>query len=397
MPPFVSEIFEGFLRFWLNPVFYIIVLLSFFLGMRRVKSERRLFHVRVGDVVTDVYHTLVPGLIYGLCLSVFFLGLGLVFPQGVIVLFVTIIFIISLAARPQWLTPVIPITLAAVISFFLPAMDTGNLLINNWLADIRTITYTNYLLLLASLLVVESFLLLFHAKRDPSPRRIQSKRGKQVGGFLINRLWLVPAFIVIPGAGLERLGWWPLFGDAASFSLLLVPFVIGCQQLITYTTPERAVRKEAKRLFIYALVLFPIAIAAALYDWTAVALTAIVVTLIVRMMLYALSKRNNRVRPFYFTEREDGLMILDIIPATPAASMNVKAGEIIRKVNGHDVRTPDQFYRALKANAAFCKLEVLDEHGEVRFEQRALYDDEHHELGLLFVMDNDIANKTNEK
>jgi hypothetical protein len=34
-----------------------------------------------------------------------------------------------------------------------------------------------------------------------------------------------------------------------------------------------------------------------------------------------------------------------------------------------------------------CKLEVFDTNGEARFEQRALYEGEHYELGILFVQD----------
>ncbi len=49
------------------------------------------------------------------------------------------------------------------------------------------------------------------------------------------------------------------------------------------------------------------------------------------------------------------------------------------------VKTENRVYEALQRNRAFCKLEVVNEHGEVRFVQGALYEDEHHELGLLFV------------
>ena len=44
------------------------------------------------------------------------------------------------------------------------------------------------------------------------------------------------------------------------------------------------------------------------------------------------------------------------------------------------------FYEALQQNRAHCKLEVLDVNGQIRFVQRALYEGDHHELGILFVL-----------
>lgn len=80
-------------------------------------------------------------------------------------------------------------------------------------------------------------------------------------------------------------------------------------------------------------------------------------------------------------------MILGILLNSPASKMDLKVGEIISKVNGQSVRDEKGFYEALQRNRAHCKLDVLDVNGEVRFVQRALYEGDHYELGILFVQD----------
>ena len=80
-------------------------------------------------------------------------------------------------------------------------------------------------------------------------------------------------------------------------------------------------------------------------------------------------------------------MILGIIPDAPASKMTLQVGELITKVNGVAVQNEKIFYEALQKNRAHCKLEVLDTNGEVRFVQRALYEGDHYELGILFVQD----------
>jgi PDZ domain-containing secreted protein len=67
--------------------------------------------------------------------------------------------------------------------------------------------------------------------------------------------------------------------------------------------------------------------------------------------------------------------------------MDLKPGEMIVKVNGISPTNVDEFYNALqsKTTGAFCKMEVIDTNGELRLVQHAIYEGEHHELGLIFV------------
>ncbi len=80
-------------------------------------------------------------------------------------------------------------------------------------------------------------------------------------------------------------------------------------------------------------------------------------------------------------------MVLGIIPNTPADDLELKIGEIITKVNGIPVKHVSDFYEALQKNRAFVKMEIIGLNGEIRFDQRASYEGEHHELGILFVQD----------
>lgn len=79
-------------------------------------------------------------------------------------------------------------------------------------------------------------------------------------------------------------------------------------------------------------------------------------------------------------------MVLGIIPNTPADDLELKIGEIITKVNGIPVKHVLDFYEALQ-KPRICKMEIIGLNGEIRFDQRASYEGEHHELGILFVQD----------
>lgn len=70
--------------------------------------------------------------------------------------------------------------------------------------------------------------------------------------------------------------------------------------------------------------------------------------------------------------------------------MGLRIGEMISKVNSIPVQDKNQLYIALQKNSAHCKLEVFDNDGEIRFVQRALFEGDHHELGLLLIPDEKV-------
>ena len=76
---------------------------------------------------------------------------------------------------------------------------------------------------------------------------------------------------------------------------------------------------------------------------------------------------------------------MGVIPESAAEKMGLKVGEFITKVNGEMATNEESFYEALQKNAAHCKLEVLDHNDQIRLLQRALYEEDHHELGILFA------------
>lgn len=383
---FGSELMSGFVQLFINPVFYVVVIVAFILGRQRVQEERRHFHVRVDDMVTDLFHTFIPGLMAGVLLSLVIFSIGFILPEGTIVLLMSVTLLLMFFFRPRLLSPAFTFSLALFIALFVPSIQTNVTVLDKWLNEIGTTPIESYFLLLVLLLLGEALLILLQATRRSSPRRLKSKRGKAIGGFETTRLWLVPTFMLIPSStGLDRMDWWPFFIDTDTFVFMLVPFVIGFRQFQLFALPEEAVRREGRWLCMFALLSVPVAFATLMYEWSVVAYAGIAVTLAIRFILYWFIRRDNRILPSYFTEQDNGVMILGIIPKTPAAEMNLKVGEVIQKVNDQPVKSAREFYRALRENATFCKLEVIDQHGELRYEQRALFDDEHHELGLLFV------------
>jgi S1-C subfamily serine protease len=88
-----------------------------------------------------------------------------------------------------------------------------------------------------------------------------------------------------------------------------------------------------------------------------------------------------------FIHSEQGLKILAVLPGSSAAELGLQAGEIIHKVNLVPVLTKQELHQAMRLNPAFCRLEVINLEGNIKFVSRAIYAGDHHELGILLAPD----------
>ena len=183
------------------------------------------------------------------------------------------------------------------------------------------------------------------------------------------------------------LEWWPVFnmGEQITVTPIFVPFVFGYSQLVQSALPSQAIKESGAKVI--GLGIFILAVAIGSVWLPLLSIVAAALAILGREMLYYSDRAAKTSTSFYFTNKDNGVFILGVIPASPADKMGLQVGEVITKVNGKQVRSESELYEALQTNRAHCKLEVLDTNGEVRLVQKAVYEGEHHELGILFVQD----------
>ena len=194
-------------------------------------------------------------------------------------------------------------------------------------------------------------------------------------------------FLLIPGDVLSlSVEWWPVFPiGAESYSLIFVPFAVGFNQQIQGMLPKQSIQIHGRRVIALGCLTLILSIIGYWYPLISIGVAALAI--IGREMISLMLRLKDDNLPFYFSKKNNGLMIIGIIPESPADKMGLQVGELISKVNGVTVRDEQVFYEALQKNRAHCKLEVLDTNGEIRFVQRALYEGDHYELGILFAQE----------
>jgi hypothetical protein len=385
---FLNELIEGIGLLFLHPLFYGFILVAFLIGLKRVKRERKEFKVKVHPVIDNLIFSLLPGILIGLIGSVIFIAAGVTLPVGMIALIGLMYLVLALTMKTRFMAPAYAVSLAAIAGLLLPKVNTGMEFLDKWIEDIQSTPLDSLAVILGVLLIQEGILILWKGADRTSPRLFKGKRGHYVGAHEATRFWIVPQFLVLPVGSIPVLDWWPLFPmGAVGFSFFLVPFAIGYRQLVTHTLPVEAIKHLGKQVTLLGILVLAIAVGGHFFNLPLLIAIAIAAGLAGRELITLVTSQRDDTRPSLFVQRDKGVIILAVVPGTPAAKMGLKVGEVIVKVNGVTLTHETSLYRALQINAAYCKLEVLDLNGEIRFVQGSLYQNEHHQLGVLLVHD----------
>ncbi len=383
----MMELLKGFGWLLLNPVFYYLFILAAILGVSRVKRERKNFHVRAENAYFELKQLLPFGLAAGLVLSILLVGAGLVIPIEFIIFTAALTILWSLTTKVRMLSPIYTVGFAFFATLFFLSMKWELPLIQSMTPEWSINILPPIAILLALLILAEGILISRNGSKGTSPKLVIGKRGLVVGIHEVKRLWMLPVFLVIPGESLSALfAWWPLFSiGEQSYALILVPFSLGFSQHIKGMRPVESVKNVGQKVIKLGAVLTLLSLIGFWYPLASIVIVAMAI--IGREIISVRQRIKEDSLPFYFSKKNQGVMILGVLPDSPAEGMGLQVGELVMKVNGTPVNGEESFYKALQQNRAHCKLEVLDINGQNRFTQRALFENEHHELGILFVED----------
>lgn len=387
---------ESVLQLLIQPFYYIAVLFIILQYSRQMRMERQLFAVKLHNWISLTAKAVLTGLLIGLAVSLAgaFIGAAI---TGAAVLWLWAVAALLMLIRIRYLCFAYSagmITLMQWVMGFTPLSERAD-----WLGSLATslerIDASGLLLLVALLHLAEALLVRLQGDRLSTPLFLEGKRGKLVGGYMLQGFWPVPLFLLTPVAdpaasdsvSTLTLPWSTLFEAdwTQGWTVAALPMIIGFTEMTRAMLPKAKAKHAAQGLLVYSILLAGAAIAA---WWQPVLLPlAAVVSILLHEALVWLSKLAESKRTPLYIHDARGLRILGIVPGTPAEAMGLLAGEILHKVNGKRVSSKEELYEALATNSAFCKLEIYNVDGELKFAQRARYAGEHHQLGVILAPD----------
>lgn len=374
-----------------EPFYYAAILFIILLVRRQIFLQRQCFHSKLHAGTEAVLASIGWGLVLGVAVSIVIPFIGMKLSLETLLLLWGIALLLMLV-RVRFLCFAYAsgvIGIAHGLAALLP--QKPEIAVLQWFIDTVMDADIPSLLALAALTHgAEAWLIRFQGNRMSTPLFVEGKRGKIIGAYSIQGYWPVPLLMLIPviGDGGWTLPWTPLFGGAGTgmyWSLIAFPVLIGFSEMTTTMLPQTKARRTASRLLVYAVIVMGLALLSFYVTWF-IAIAAALCILLHEAMLWISRVEEERNMPLFMHDSR-GLRVLAILPDSPAEKMGIKAGEFIRKANGIAVRTKEELHQAIQINPAFCKLELMDMSGEIRYATRAVYAGEHHQLGVFLSPD----------
>lgn len=382
-----EELLHSVGRLLSQPFYYIGVLMLLLLYRKQGQQERVCFHVRKRPWLGKWIQSIGGGIVIGMVLSLLFGWIGAKLQLGTIVwLWGIALLLLIFRIRMFSFTYAIAIFIllqsgASYVAESFTKLTWGSA---SWFTSLLDADQTFLLLLAGVMLGVEAIMYRVQTSVAASPLYVSGKRGKPIGGFNLLRFWPVPLLVLVPAgaaSGVE-LSWTPLLAESTNGWLMLpLPIMLGFNSWTTTDLPTEKARKDARWYLMISIMVIAASLGSIWYPVMAVVGAALLLVLREAVMW----KEAQQDAAPQFTHGTDGLKVLDVIVGSPAHQLGIQAGETLYRVNGYKPTTVEELHVALQHNPAYCKLEVTNLQGESKYLKRAIFEGEHHLLGVLLA------------
>jgi hypothetical protein len=365
----LTKLEKAGLQLLLQPYFYVGIIFLWWKFQKQVQQQRRLFQVKLVSALKMLLRTLGLGIVAGVVGSAAFYfydfhltsaALLLLWPIAFLLMLFRLRFLCFAFAASILIAAHLAVQFVPAPSIDVPALD--------WVyRTVDELDATALLLLVGGTHVLEAVLMRFRGTQAATPVMMQSKRGKIIGAYAIQGFWPLPLFLHVGGG------------------FIAFPILIGFAELTRSHLLKAKVSKASNLLAAYGVLLIAWAFLVELFPLALYIAPFLIIGLHEAINYYG--RYLDAMRSPLYTHDNRGLRVLGIVPGSPAEEIGIVPGEIISRVNGIRVLTKLQLHEAFRQNSVYCKLEVINLEGELKFLKRAIFEGDLHQLGIILAPD----------
>src|SRR5699024_4017587 len=268
----------------------------------------------------------------------------MVFTYETIMLLSIVIIVLSFTFNLSVLSASYTIGITYLLLLFLPFLLTKQTFLK---ADLFLDTnFTGLTILLGIFLLAEAVLLSRIKRNETFPDLLLGNRGIWIGQHHLKKISIIPFFTLVPtGMIVPFADFWPYFSiDGDTYSLVLVPFLIGFHYKVTGYLPSHIAKKIAQSVMWLGIIVLCLGIGSIYLPWLSFA--SVIIAIIGKELINYKQRTKDKEKRAYFLETKRGIKILGIIPGTPADRLDILVGETISKVNGKKIDRSAELYQA---------------------------------------------------
>lgn len=375
-----------------------LIILAFVLYRRNKKTsimQKMIIGERINSPFELTISQIVIGIFAGTIASIMMSYLGIVFDENSAVDLVFLLSIVFMFFNQRFICFSYSGAVLGIVSIALSFLSVSLKMPN---LDILKIDIVSLMSMVAVLHFIEGFLIILDGDTGYIPV-FTNRNGKIVGGFALQRYWTLPVamFFILhsvsnPGLSwqIPTPNWWPLVNNSMPSNVLknalvaLIPFygVIGYNS-ITFTRDKKEKTLMSGGLtIIYSLALFALAQLAALNIFLKI-LVLVFAPVAHEGMIIFQRRLELKGTPKY-TSDEEGIMVLEVAPNSPANEMGISTGDLLVEINSEKVENEEKISEIIRETSNFIWFKVKKVTG--KFEEVSYNKmNNSKRLGIVFV------------
>ena len=334
---------------------------------------------------------IVLGILAGAIGSIVLSVLGVTFSENSGIEFIFMISILSLFYKKKYISYAYSSAILGVIGISLNIISSSigmKLFLNVDILSLMTFVGVMYIL--------EGLLIIVDGNRGAIPV-FTKKEDKIVGGFSFSRYWPIPIAILMifnnSIAGEDSIysnvaSWWPIINNKAVLSLLATAMIasIPLYGIMGYSNVTFTQEKKTKSLRCGSAILvygISVALVAQLASINIIGqIISIIYTPLAFELIMRYEYRVEKKGQCLYVSDDEGIMVLEVTPNSPAYEVGIKRGDKIIEINGQNIKSEGDIFKAARDCILKVPMKVKNNSGQVL---EYIIQPRNKRLGLLLV------------
>jgi hypothetical protein len=378
--------------------FVFLLLIMALIFYRKNKKTAAMQKMIIGESIHSPFELtisqIVLGILAGALGSLMLSYLGVIFKENSAVYLIFIISILLTFVNPKYIcfsySGAILGFISIISRYIVKAFNINGL-------EFFNINIISLMSLVGVLHIIEGLLVMGDGNKGSIPI-FANRDNKVIGGFALRRYWALPIaiFIIFNSNGVIMTEnvmmpeWWPVLngtfdvGMVKNAILQLMPLygVVGYSS-ITFTKSKRKKSITSGALILtFGITLVLIAQIAAINP--VMEIFVIIFTPLAHEVMLKFDKYMEvKGEPKYVSSNE-GMMVLEVAPKSPAYEMGIESGDMLLEVNNKKIQIEEEMFSIIKDIPNFLWLKIKKQSGELK---EVSYNKmrEGKRLGLVFV------------
>ena len=352
----------------------IFGVIFYFKNVRIVSIQKMTLGEGINTPLELTLSQIILGILAGAIGSIILSVLGVTFSENSGVEFILMISILSLFYKKKYISYAYSAAILATIGIILNIIS--NTIGVKLLLDINVVSLISFV---GVIYILEGLLIMFDGSRGAIPV-FTKKEDKIVGGFSFSRYWPMPIAILMifsnsaPGGELiysNLASWWPIINRESTLALITTAMIasIPIYGILGYSNVTFTQEKKTKSL--------RCGITIALYGLSVVLVTQLaninilgqIVSIIYVPLVFELIMRYEyRVEKkgkFLYVSDDEGIMVLEVTPNSPAYEVGIKRGDKIIEINGQSIKSEVDILKIARESIFKVPVKIKNNSGQV--------------------------------